>query len=130
MRNFLSLPILVVDDSKIMTAVLRACLQDMGIKNVDVVESGAAALRMLATKNYGVILSDWHMEPVNGPEFLKQVRALRGAHRPKFAFVSMDGRWGNIATARELGADAYISKPANPRALRAKIAAFVQQRMH
>ena len=87
------------------------------------------ALRMLGSKAYGVILSDWHMEPMSGPELLKHVRKHAHGVKPKFAFLSMDDRWSNITTARALGADAFIVKPDNPRALRSKIGAFMSTRV-
>ena len=125
MRPSKFLPVLVVDDSRTTSAVIRACLNELGVDNVDEVDCGEAALRMIGFKNYGVIISDWHMEPVNGPDLLKQVRARTGAIKPKFAFVTMDDRWSNITTARVLGADAFIVKPDNPGALRGKIGAFI-----
>ena len=125
MRASKFLPVLVVDDSRTTSAVIRACLNELGVENIDEVSSGEAALRMLEVKNYGVIISDWHMEPVNGPDLLKQVRARTGAIKPRFAFVTMDDRWANITTARVLGADAFIVKPDNPGALRGKIGAFI-----
>ena len=128
MRNPQFLPVLVVDDSRTTTAVIRACLAELGVTNVDEVESGEAALRMINVKNYGVIISDWHMSPINGPDLLKKVRERAGAIKPKFAFVTMDDRWSNITTARTLGADAFIVKPDNPRALRNKIGAFMGTR--
>ena len=121
--------VLVVDDSHTTTAIIRACLEDLGIRNVDEVDSGEAALRMINQKNYGVIISDWHMSPVSGPELLKQVRARTDKLKPKFAFVTMDDRWSNLATARSLGADAFITKPDNVRALREKIGAFMATRV-
>lgn len=128
MRNPQFLPVLVVDDSRTTTAVIRACLAELGVTNVDEVESGEAALRMINVKNYGVIISDWHMSPINGPDLLKKVRERAGSIKPKFAFVTMDDRWSNITTARTLGADAFIVKPDNPRALRNKIGAFMGTR--
>ena len=129
MRKPQFLPVLVVDDSHSTTAVIRACLKELGVTQVDEVDSGEAALRMMDVKNYGVIISDWHMEPVSGPELLKEVRARTGPIKPKFAFVTMDDRWANITTARSLGADAFIVKPDNPGALRNKIGAFMNTRV-
>lgn len=129
MRQPQFLPVLLVDDSHTTTAIIRACLEDLGVRQIDEVDSGEAALRMIAVKNYGVIISDWHMAPLNGPELLKLVRARTGSIKPKFAFVTMDDRWSNITTARALGADAFIVKPDNPRALRGKISAFMNTRV-
>ena len=123
------LPVLVVDDSRTTTAVIRACLEELGVTHIDEVDSGEGALQMMRAKNYGVIFSDWHMSPINGPELLKFVRSRRYGVKPKFAFMTMDDRWSNITTARMLGADAFIVKPDNPSALRKKIGAFMSTRV-
>ena len=129
MRNPQFLPVLVVDDSRTTTAVIRACLQELGVNDVDEVDNVDDAVRMLSAKNYGVIISDWHMAPMDGTDLLKYVRSRRSPIKPKFAFVTMDDRWSNITTARTLGADAFIVKPDNPRALRNKIGAFMNTRV-
>lgn len=123
------LPVLVVDDSRTTTAVIRACLQELGVRDIDEVDNVDGAVRMLSAKTYGIILSDWHMAPMDGTDLLRYVRSRRHPFKPKFAFVTMDDRWSNITTARSLGADAFIVKPDNPRALRSKIGAFMNTRV-
>ena len=123
----------LADESRVAGVELLAGFQHdlagLGVDQVDEVDNASDALRLLGTKNYGVILSDWHMQPMSGLELLKHVRKHKHGVKPKFAFLSMDDRWSNITTARSLGADAFIVKPDNPRALRGKIGAFMSTRV-
>ena len=116
--------VLLVDDSHTTTTIIRACLEFIGIHNVDSVDNGEAALRLLRSKSYGLVLSDWHMWPMTGPELLEQVQKEIRPPRPRFIFMTMDNRWSSMTTARALGAEGFIVKPDNPRALRGKIEAL------
>ena len=64
------------------------------------------------------------MWPMTGPELLEQVQREIRPPRPRFIFMTMDNRWSSMTTARALGAEGFIVKPDNPRALRSKIEAL------
>ena len=71
----LSMPILVVDDYSTMIRIIRNLLKQLGFENVDEASDGSAALAKLQTKRYGLVISDWNMEPMTGYDLLKEVRA-------------------------------------------------------
>ncbi len=70
-----SMPVLVVDDYKTMIRIIRNLLKQLGFVNVDEAGDGSAALNMMRQKNYGLVISDWNMEPMTGFELLREVRA-------------------------------------------------------
>ncbi|MEM7570972.1 MAG: response regulator, partial [Pseudomonadota bacterium] len=63
-----STPILVVDDYKTMLRILRNLLKQLGLDNVDEATDGTMALSKMRSKNYGLVISDWNMEPMTGYE--------------------------------------------------------------
>src|SRR5882724_13072098 len=69
-----AMPILVVDDSRSMTRIMASLLQQIGFSDVDQVNDGASALQNLKGKRYGLVISDWEMQPMNGPELVHAVR--------------------------------------------------------
>jgi len=69
-----SLPILVVDDYQTMVRIIRNLLKQIGFENVDEASNGAEALAKIESKSYGLIISDWSMEPMTGFELLQRVR--------------------------------------------------------
>ena len=71
----LSMPILVVDDYSTMIRIIRNLLKQLGFENVDEASDGSAALAKMQTKRYGLVISDWNMEPMTGYDLLKVVRA-------------------------------------------------------
>src|SRR6476659_5717347 len=70
----LSMPILVVDDYQTMVRIIRNLLKQLGFEDVDDASDGTTALAKLKQKKYGLVISDWNMEPMTGYELLRHVR--------------------------------------------------------
>ena len=64
-------PILVVDDYQTMVRIIRNLLKQLGFENVDEASDGREALEKMRTKKYGLVISDWNMEPMTGFELLQ-----------------------------------------------------------
>ena len=67
----LSMPILVVDDYNTMIRIIRNLLKQIGFENVDDASDGSAALAKMQGKKYGLVISDWNMEPMTGYDLLQ-----------------------------------------------------------
>jgi len=68
--------ILVVDDYLTMLRIIGNLLKQLGFKNIDEAQSRGQALEKLrGDKAYGLVISDWNMEPMSGYQLLKEVRA-------------------------------------------------------
>ena len=70
-----SMPVLVVDDYSTMVRIIRNLLRQLGFADVDDASDGIAALAKMHAKRYGLVISDWNMEPMTGFDLLRQVRA-------------------------------------------------------
>ena len=117
--------ILVVDDYGTMIRIVRNLLRQLGFDDIDDASDGADALAKLRSKTYGLVISDWMMEPMSGLELLERVRADPGLQALPFIMITAERRAGRIAEAERAGADAFIVKPLDAEALRDKIAAVL-----
>jgi len=119
-----SLPVLVVDDSRTMTAIIAKLVQDVGFTNVDQVNDGPSALERLRERKYHLILSDWDMRPMNGTELIAQIRQdPKNSGTPVIMITAKcdaDVSWLS-------GADGYLMKPFNVHGLRDKIEEVLSQ---
>ena len=70
----LSMPVLVVDDYNTMIRIIRNLLKQLGFQNIDDASDGSAALNKMRSKKYGLVISDWNMEPMTGYDLLREVR--------------------------------------------------------
>ena len=117
----LSMPVLVVDDYSTMIRIIRNLLKQLGFENIDDASDGSAALNKMRGKKYGLVISDWNMQPKTGYELLKEVRAEPALAETTFILVTAESRTENVIAARKAGADNYIVKPFNAATLKAKI---------
>ncbi len=119
----LSMPILVVDDYNTMIRIIRNLLKQLGFEDIDDASDGSAALNKMRGKRYGLVISDWNMEPMTGYELLKEVRADPGLARTPFIMVTAESKTENVIAAKKAGVNNYIVKPFNAQTLKTKIEA-------
>ncbi len=117
----MNMPILIVDDYKTMLKIIRNLLKQLGFGNVDEAMDGSAALQKIRSKNYGLIISDWNMEPMSGLQLLKEVRLDAKVKDVPFIMVTAESKSENIIAAKDAGVSNYIVKPFNAATLKSKI---------
>jgi two-component system chemotaxis response regulator CheY len=117
------MPILIVDDYKTMLRIVRNLLGNLGFNNVDEATDGTMALDMIGKKVYGLVISDWNMEPMSGFELLKAVRANEKTRKMPFIMVTAESKTENVIAAKQAGVSNYIVKPFNADTLKMKMEA-------
>jgi two-component system, chemotaxis family, chemotaxis protein CheY len=116
-----AMPILVVDDYKTMIRIIRNLLKQLGFNEVDEATDGTEALQKLRAKPYGLVISDWNMEPMTGYELLKHVRGDDRLCSTPFIMVTAESKTENVIAAKKAGVNNYIVKPFNAATLKSKI---------
>ena len=116
-----SMPILVVDDYQTMVRIIRNLLKQLGFEDVDEASDGTEALGKMKDRRYGLVISDWNMEPMTGYELLKQVRSDSSLAKTPFIMVTAESKTENVIAAKKAGVNSYIVKPFNAQTLRSKI---------
>ena len=124
----LSMPILIVDDYNTMVRIIRNLLKQLGFENVNDASDGSTALAKLRAKRYGLVISDWNMEPMTGFELLREVRADPALGKTPFIIVTAESKTDNVVAAKKAGVNNYIVKPFNAQTLRAKIEAVFAEK--
>jgi len=118
-----TMPVLVVDDYNTMIRIIRNLLKQIGFSDIDDAADGSAALARMREKRYGLVISDWNMEPMTGYELLKEVRADPGLSKTPFIMVTAESKTENVIAAKKAGVNNYIVKPFNAQTLQSKIEA-------
>jgi len=117
----LNMPVLIVDDYKTMLRIIRNLLKQIGFNNVDEATDGKAALEKMQQRKYGLVISDWNMEPMTGLELLKEVRADESLRPTPFIMITAESKTENVVAAKEAGVNNYIVKPFNAATLKTKL---------
>jgi sigma-B regulation protein RsbU (phosphoserine phosphatase) len=114
--------VLVVDDSPLQRRILTASLQRWGFE-VREAASGDEALALCADYVPDLVMSDWVMPGLSGPDFC---RAFRGMSRDSYGYfilLTSKSDKSEVALGLDAGADDFLTKPVNAAELRARIAA-------
>jgi two-component system, chemotaxis family, chemotaxis protein CheY len=106
-----SMPVLVVDDYATMIRIIRNLLKQIGFADVDDANDGSTALAKMHEKRYGLVISDWNMEPMTGYDLLRQVRADPELGATPFIMVTAESKTENVIAARKAGVNNYIVLP-------------------
>ena len=120
-----NLQILIVDDYKTMLRIIRNLLKQLNFQNIDEATDGSMALARMREKKYGLVISDWNMQPMTGLELLREVRADASMKGTPFIMVTAESKTENVIAAKEAGVNNYIVKPFNAETLKGKIASVL-----
>jgi len=118
-----SMPVLVVDDYSTMVRIIRNLLRQLGFADVDDANDGVTALAKMRARRYGLVISDWNMEPMTGFDLLRRVRSDPDLEHTPFIMVTAESKTDNVIAARKAGVNNYIVKPFNAQTLKSKIEA-------
>jgi len=121
MRMDPEMSILVVDDYVQMVRILCNLLREVGFTNVDTATNGAEALRKLRRGDFGLVISDWNMEPMTGYQLLEEVRCDEELHDLPFIMVTAESKTEFVIAAKQAGVNNYIVKPFTALTLREKM---------
>jgi two-component system, chemotaxis family, chemotaxis protein CheY len=113
--------VLVVEDSDTMGRVICELLKRIGFHNTDLAHGGATAIAKMRKASYGLVISDWNMEPMSGLDLLKQVRSDAAFAGTRFLMMSAQSSMENVLAAKNAGVDNFIVKPFNAVVLKEKI---------
>ena len=116
-----NMSILIVDDYKTMLRIIRNLLKQLGFNDVDEAIDGSSALTKLREKDFGLVISDWNMEPMSGLQLLKEVRADVKLKEIPFIMITAESKSENVIAAKEAGVSNYIVKPFNAATLKGKL---------
>jgi len=120
-----TIPILIVDDYKTMIRIVRNLLRQLGFEHIDEASDGTMALAKMHTRSYGLVISDWNLEPMTGYDLLQEVRKDPNLASTPFILVTAESKTENIVAAKNAGVSNYIVKPFNAQTLKSKIDAVL-----
>ena len=124
-----SLCVLVVDDNQYMRKMIRNLLVNCGIKDIYEAADGIAALDTIRTMAPDVVILDWEMPLLSGPELVRIVRSPGVFPIPDIPIIILTGhceRW-RVVEAVRLGVNEYLTKPVSAKALYDRLLSFTTQ---
>lgn len=111
--KFEKLSALVIEDTDPMRLLITAILEKMGVKKILNAENGERDFAVFCRQNPDIIITDWHMSPINGIDFTRKIRISSHSPNRMVPIIMTTGYNANtrIAASRDAGITEYLSKP-------------------
>ncbi|GJE73733.1 MULTISPECIES: response regulator [Methylorubrum] len=116
-----TLPILIVDDQPKLMRLVIELMTRLGFPEVEGVTDGPEALERLRGRRYALVISDLNMEPMDGLQLLREIRADDALMNTPFILTETSFDFEDINLAHVAGADAFILKPFDINLLKTKL---------
>lgn len=114
--------VLVADDETTSRLVARRAIERLD-HACDVAADGMMAWEMLQAADYDVLITDWMMPGLDGPELCRRVRARKQDGYTYILMTTSLSAASDIVAGMEAGADDYLVKPVDPFALQTRLIA-------
>jgi diguanylate cyclase (GGDEF)-like protein len=114
--------ILVADDDASSRLIVKSALHNLG-HECHTVSDGQQAWHAFQTQLPDVVISDWQMPVMTGPELCRKIREHDVSRYVYFIIVSGQGLLSEILEGMTAGADDYLVKPLNPDDLQVRLIA-------
>ena len=118
--------LLVVEDNRNLTANLFDYFEARG-HVLDAAPDGVTGLHLASTQAYDVVVLDWMLPRMDGPELLRRLRNEHGSDVPVIMLTARDELPDKIQGFRA-GADDYLTKPFALPELEVRLEALVSRR--
>jgi sigma-B regulation protein RsbU (phosphoserine phosphatase) len=114
--------ILVVDDDPNVLRIISAMLRRWGYETI-VARDGLEAWNILQRGQVRLVISDWMMPGLSGPELCRQVRTAELANYVYFILLTGRGDRSSLVEGMDAGADDFMVKPVYREELRVRVRA-------
>jgi two-component system, chemotaxis family, chemotaxis protein CheY len=114
---------LILDDSRMVRAIARRSLESFGLSVIEA-ETAEDAFAQCQRRMPAMVLVDWNLPGMSGPDFIRAVRGRATITQPHLLLSSTENCPHRIAEAMKSGADAYLAKPYERAELGRKLVEF------
>jgi DNA-binding response OmpR family regulator len=102
--------VLIADDDGVSRRLLQSYLQKWGYE-VAVATDGLEAWRMFEQDDFPLVITDWMMPGMDGPDLIKKIRAADREHYVFTILLSSRSQKEDVVEGMEAGADDFVNKP-------------------
>ncbi|ASP39661.1 response regulator [Bacterioplanes sanyensis] len=103
--------VLVIDDDRSLQRMIGIRLSQQGQLKVSAATCGQDGLRLAQTQQPDLILLDWVLPDIDGPDVLECLKCVDTTQNIPVIMLTGRNLLGDVEDAFERGADAYVTKP-------------------
>ena len=121
------LTVLVVDDNQFMRKLVRGLLLNIGVNAVLEAADGLEGLEEIRNSQPDMVILDWEMPLLNGPEMVRIVRSPGAFPTPDIPIIMLTayGERRRILESVQIGVNEFLCKPVSAKALYDRIVSIL-----
>jgi len=121
--DYEKLKVLIIEDEVHTRSIIRSQLLNLGVRDISEAGDGKTGMLQVVRARPHVILCDVHMEPMDGLEFLRTLRALKveTVRNIPVIFLTADAQADTVLFAKEHAVSGYLVKPVSVAQLKTHI---------
>jgi two-component system, chemotaxis family, chemotaxis protein CheY len=126
--DFSQLGVMIVDDNRHMRSLLCSIMHALGIKRMKEVADGESALTEIGAFEPDIVLTDWHMEPMDGITLVKTIRHSPDDLVRYVPIIMLSGHSDmvRVREARDCGVHEFLTKPVSAQSLLARVITIIE----
>ena len=117
--KFATIRVLIVDDDPGARKLVKTLLTTMGVRNIQEAGDGMAGLELVRKTAPDIIILDWEMPQLEGPDFMRTVRSPDTFPHPAVPVIMVTSH-AEVARVKEaiaVGVNEFLLKPVSPKNL-------------
>lgn len=126
--DFSQIGVMIVDDNRHMRGLLCSIMHALGIKRVKEVGDGESALAEIGAFEPDIVITDWHMEPMDGTTLVKTIRHSSEDLIRYVPIIMLSGHSDTqrVREARDSGVHEFLTKPVSAKSLLARLITIIE----
>ena len=127
--NFVDFEVALVDANTYMRGLTKSMLKSFGVGTVWDYGTSDAAFTLCTDKRVDFILVDWMVEPLDGYEFVRRIRALESETLNTVPIIVVTGHSEQfrVVEARDVGVNEFLAKPLSAQTLFDRIVSLIDR---
>ena len=127
--HFEKLSVLIVEDTIPMLKLVSFVLETLGVGRIFSASEGGEGYDIFCMESPDIVITDWHMHPVNGIDLVKKIRKDPNSPNRTVPVVMMTGfsAFPRVSEARDTGVTEFLVKPFSANDLARRIAHVINQ---
>lgn len=110
------LRVLLLEDNALTQRLVKSILKSFQVRDLQMMEDGAAGMKLLKHSEVDIIVCDFDMKLMNGIEFIKEVRRSKDEHIQTIPIIMLTGytEQHRVVDALNSGVNEFLAKPIAP----------------
>lgn len=120
--------VMIVDKDTQISSLVREVLRYIGFDLITIMSDGKTAANELLTKEYDLLITDWHMEGLNGLELVHKIRTTPNCPNAYLPVIMLTGKAerSDVEAARDAGITEFLVKPFSAKSLYERLVLVIE----